>query len=80
MLLAACRVRCPDRAMAARRLEGEMTFVVGAMLAVAAVALLGLVLRRRASGGLGADTYAGRAPEESRIPGSGGGNSGGFGA
>ena len=66
--------------MVGRRLEGEMTFVVGAVLVVAAVALLGLVLRRRGNGGLVADTYAGRVSEESRILGSGGGNSGGLGA
>ena len=57
-----------------------MSFVIGVAVVVAALAVLGLVLRRRGSEGLGADTLAGRAPEKYRIPGAGGGNAGGFGA
>jgi hypothetical protein len=74
------RVPFADRAMVGRRLEGDMVFVIGAVLVVAALAALGLVLHRRGGGGLGDDTGAGRAPEEYRIPGGGGGNSGGLGA
>jgi len=55
-----------------------MVFVIGALLVVAAMLVLGLVLGRRGSVGLGSNTDAGRAPEEFRVPGPGGGNAGGF--
>jgi hypothetical protein len=40
------------------------------------VAVLGVVLARRGSGGLGGNPDAARPPESFRIPGAGGGNSG----
>jgi hypothetical protein len=58
--------------------RGVMVFVIGAVLVVVAFLALGLVLGRRGNGGLSDDTAAGRAPEEYRVPGAGGGNSGGF--
>lgn len=55
-----------------------MVFVIGALLVVAAMLVLGLVLGRRGSVGLGSNRDVGRAPEEFRVPGPGGGNAGGF--
>jgi hypothetical protein len=55
-----------------------MAFVIGAVVVVGALVALGLVLRARGSAGLGGNADAGRAPEEFRVPGSGGGNNGGF--
>ena len=50
------------------------------LLIVIIVAVVAFLLARRGSGGLGANPDEGKPPESHRIPGSGGGNSGGFGA
>jgi preprotein translocase subunit SecG len=57
-----------------------MPFVIAAALFVAAVVALSVLLHRRGSTGLVANTGAGRAPEEYRIPGGRGGNNDGLGA
>lgn len=57
-----------------------MTFVIGMVVVAVVLVGLGVVLARRGSGGLGSNADAGRSPEEFRVPGSGGGNAGGFGA